>query len=88
MDINAYRINVENRSKTTSLKHEIHDKIRDYRNQKGDVQYEHRELFKPITKSQDTVRETINEKHNKLIGKLQENQEAITNSLDMLSEVI
>ena len=86
MDINTYRRDVESRSKASALKHQIHDTIRDYRNQKGDIQYERGELFRPITKSQDIVRKTIDEKQDKLIDMLQQNQEAITNSLDTLSE--
>ena len=50
--------------------------------------YDTRETFKPVIDTQKEVKETIDRKQDKLIEKVQENHENITNSLHVLSDIM
>ena len=73
--------------KADSLRHKISKQIKDYRERQV-IQYESKESFKPIMDTQKGVKETFDEEQDKLIEKLQGNQENINNSLDALSDVV
>ena len=81
MDTNRLRKN------SYSLKHKIPKEIKDYSDGRGMHQYETRETFKPIIDTQKEIKETIDKKQDKLIEKVQENQQNIFNSPDVLSDV-
>ena len=82
MDTNRLRKN------SYSLKHKIPKEIKDYSDGRDMHQYETRETFKPIIDTQKEIKETIDKKQDKLIEKLQENQQNIFNSPDVLSDVM
>ena len=73
--------------KADSLRHKISKQIKDYRERQV-IQYESKESFKPIMDTQKGIKETFDEEQDKLIEKLQGNQENINNSLDALSDVV
>ena len=73
--------------KADSLRNKISKQIKDYRERQV-IQYESKESFKPIMDTQKGVKETFDEEQDKLIEKLQGNQENINNSLDALSDVV
>ena len=81
MDTNRLRKN------SYSLKHKIPKEIKDYSDGRDMHQYETRETFKPIIDTQKEIKETIDKKQDKLIEKVQENQQNIFNSPDVLSDV-
>ena len=62
--------------KADSLRHKISKQIKDYRERQV-IQYESKESFKPIMDTQKGVKETFDEEQDKLIEKLQGNQENI-----------
>jgi len=49
-----------------------------------DVQEELSEVYKPIVKAQEDVKQTIDEKQDKMLEQLQKNQKAITSGLENL----
>ena len=81
MDTNRLRKN------SYSLKHKIPKEIKDYSDGRDMHQYETSETFKPIIDTQKEIKETIDKKQDKLIEKVQENQQNIFNSPDVLSDV-
>lgn len=87
MDINRLRKKAERHMKADSLRHKISKQIKDYRERQV-IQYESKESFKPIMDTQKGVKETFDEEQDKLIEKLQGNQENINNSLDALSDIV
>ena len=82
MDTNRLRKN------SYSLKHKIPKEIKDYSDGRDMHQYETSETFKPIIDTQKEIKETIDKKQDKLIEKVQENQQNIFNSPDVLSDVM
>ena len=82
MDTNRLRKNYY------SLKHKIPKEIKDYSDGRDMHQYETSETFKPIIDTQKEIKETIDKKQDKLIEKVQENQQNIFNSPDVLSDVM
>ena len=82
MDTNRLRKN------SYSLEHKIPKEIKDYSDGRDMHQYKTRETFKPIIDTQKEIKETIDKKQDKLIEKVQENQQNIFNSPDVLSDVM
>ena len=76
------------RKNSYSLKHKIPKEIKDSSDGRDMHQYETRETFKPIIDTQEEIKETIDKKQDKLIEKVQENQQNIFNSPDVLSDVM
>ena len=70
------------------MKRQIRKQIKDYRDGREYMQFDSKELFKPIIIAQKEVKETIDKKQDKLIEKLQENQNELIGSVDALSDTI
>ena len=88
MDIGTFRKNVDKQYVTEVMKRKIRKEIKDYRDGREDRQFENKELFKPIITSQKEVKETIDKKQDKLIEQLQENQQELIQSVDVLSDIM
>ena len=56
--------------------------MKEYKHNKQDLQLGLSETFKPIIKAQEDTKQTIDDKQDKLIKQLQENQKAITSGLE------
>jgi len=52
-----------------------------------DVQEELSEVYKPIVKAQDDVKEAIDEKQDKMLEQLQKNQKALTSRSSYVSAI-
>lgn len=61
---------------------EVREVIKSYKTQKQDMYDDTAEIFKPSIEIQKKVKETIDEKQNKLIKKLQENKETVDRKQD------
>ena len=90
MDIEIFRKNVDKKRATEVMKRKIRKEIKDYRDGREYMQFENKELFKPIITAQKEVKETtdIDKKQDKLIEQLQENQNELIGSVDALSDTI
>ena len=60
----------------------VRSKIKSYIHEKQNVIEGFEETFKPLIKSQDKVKESIDNQQNAMIKQLQENQLALTEGLD------
>ena len=61
---------------------EVREVIKSYKTQKQDMYDDTAEILKPSIEIQKKVKETIDEKQNKLIKKLQENKETVDRKQD------
>ena len=60
----------------------MRSKITSYIHEKQNLREGFKETFKPLIKSQDKVKESIDNQQNAMIKQLQENQLALTEGLD------
>ena len=88
MVINRPRKSTERRMKADPPRHRISKQIKYCHNGRVVYRYDPRETFKPVIDTQKEVKETIDRKQDKLIEKVQENHENITNSLHVLSDIM
>ena len=62
----------------------VRNTLKEFKHGLQDVQEELSEVYKPIVKAQEEVKEAIDEKQDKLLGQLQKNQKALTSGLENL----
>ena len=65
---------------------EVREVIKTYKTQKQDMYDETAEIFKPSIEVQKEVKKTIDEKQDKIIEQLQENQKALTDEIGNIVE--
>ena len=65
---------------------EVREVIKTYKTQKQDMYDETAEIFKPSIDVQKEVKKTIDEKQDKIITQLQENQKALTDGIGNIAE--
>ena len=82
MDIQQFKQISNSKIKAGQLTNQVKDTIKEYRNEKQDMQLGLTETFQPIIKAQQEVKETIDDKQDKLIEQLQKNQQALTSGLE------
>ena len=82
MDIQRLKQISEAKIKTGILTKEVRDTLKEYKHNKQDLQQGLSETFKPIIKTQEETKQTIDARQDKLIKQLQENQKAITSGLE------
>ena len=82
MDLQRLKQISEAKIKTGILTKEVRDTLKEYKHNKQDLQLGLSETFKPIIKAQEETKQTIDDKQDKLIKQLQENQKAITSGLE------
>ena len=63
----------------------VRNMLKEIRHGMQDVQEELTEVYRPIVKAQEEVKESIDEKQDKLLQQLQKNQKAITSGLEDLA---
>ena len=82
MDLQRLKQISEAKIKTRILTKGVRDTLKEYKHNKQDLQLGLSETFKPIIKAQEETKRTIDDKQDKLIKQLQENQKAITSGLE------
>ena len=82
MDLQRLKQISEAKIKTGILTKGVRDTLKEYKHNKQDLQLGLSETFKPIIKAQEETKQTIDDKQDKLIKQLQENQKAITPGLE------
>ena len=82
MDLQRLKQISEAKIKTGILTKGVRDTLKEYKHNKQDLQLGLSETFKPIIKAQEETKQTIDDKQDKLIKQLQENQKAITSGLE------
>ena len=63
---------------------QVRNTLKEYDIQTQDIQEELSEVYKPIVKAQEAVKQTIDEKQDKMLEQLQKNQKALTSGLEDL----
>ena len=81
MDVEKYRKNVEERLKVDRLKREVSKKLQEYDDQRQNLRIERAEIFQPITTHVKEVKKTIDERQDKLLEQLTENQNALATAV-------
>lgn len=87
MDIASFTKNIDLKLENRRKKLEIKKKIQDYTDAKQGLAIQREEQFKPIVEEVKQVKETIDEKQDRLIQKLDENQKALTQDISLLKEL-
>ena len=81
MDVEKYRKNTEEILKVDRLMREVGKKLQEYDDQRQDLRIERAEIFQPITTHVKEVKKTIDERQDKLLEKLTENQNALATAV-------
>ena len=84
MDIERIKKISEARIKAGKQVSNVRNTLKEFKHGLQDVQEELSEVYKPIVKAQEEVKEAIDEKQDKLLGQLQKNQKALTSGLENL----
>ena len=87
MDIAAFKKHIDLKLENRRKKLEIRKKIQDYKDVKQGLAIQREEQFKPIVEEVKQVKETIDDRQDRLIQKLDENQKALTQDLSLLKEL-
>ena len=87
MDIAAFKKNIDLKMENRRKKLEIRKKIQEYKDVKQGLAIQREEQFKPIVEEVKQVKETIDDRQDRLIQKLDENQKALTQDLSLLKEL-
>ena len=87
MDIAAFSKNMDLKLENRRKKMEIRKIIQDYNDAQQGLAVEREKQFKPITEQVVSLKETIDEKQDRLIKKLDENQKALTQDISLLKEL-
>ena len=86
MDIEEYKKLARNKIEADSLTQQVRDVIKITKWQKQDVREGFKETFKPLIKSQDSIKKSIDEQQNATIAQLKANQLALTSGLEKINE--
>ena len=62
----------------------VRNTLKEFEHGRQDIQEELSEVYKPIVKAQEDVKQTIDEKQDKMLEQLQKNQKALTSGLEDL----
>ena len=81
MDIEEYKKLARNKIEADSLTKQVRDVIKITKWQKQDAREGFKETFKPLIKSQDSIKKSIDEQQNATIAQLKKNQLALTEGL-------
>ena len=81
MDVEKERKILEARLKADRLMKDVGKKLQEYDDQRQDLRVERAEIFQPITTQVKEVKKTIDERQDKLLEKLTENQNALATAV-------
>ena len=82
MNIEEYKKLARNKIEADALTRQVRDVIRTTKWQKQDMREGFKETFKPLIKSQDSIKKSIDEQQNATIAQLKANQLALTQGLN------
>ena len=82
MDIEEAKKFARNKIETDDLTQQVRDIIKITKWQKQDLREGFKETFKPLIKSQDSIKKSIDDQQNSLLKQLQANQLALTQGLN------
>ena len=82
MDIEEYKKLAKNKLEADALTKQVRDVIKTTKWQKQDMREGFKETFKPLIKSQDSIKKSIDEQQNATIAQLKANQLALTQGLN------
>ena len=83
MDIEEYKKLARNKIEADSLTQQVRDVIKITKWQKQDAREGFKETFKPLIKSQDSIKKSIDEQQDATIAQLKKNQLALTSGLEL-----
>ena len=86
MDIEEYKKLARNKIEADALTQQVRDVIKITKWQKQDAREGFKETFKPLIKSQDSIKKSIDEQQNATIAQLKKNQLALTSGLEKINE--
>ena len=82
MDIEEFRNFAKNKIEADALVRQVRDVIKTTKWQKQDMREGFKETFKPLIKSQDSIKKSIDDQQNAAIEQLKKNQLALTQGLN------
>ena len=82
MDIGRIKKISEAKIKADYVVNKVRNTLKEFEHGRQDVQEELSEVYKPIVKAQEDVKQKIDEKQDKMLEQLQKNQRAITRGLE------
>ena len=82
MDIEEFKNFARNKIEADALVRQVRDVIKTTKWQKQDMREGFKETFKPLIKSQDSIKKSIDEQQNATIAQLKANQLALTQGLN------
>ena len=86
MDIEEYKKLARNKIEADSLTKQVRDVIKITKWQKQDAREGFKETFKPLIKSQDSIKKSIDEQQDATIAQLKKNQLALKTGLEKINE--
>ena len=87
MDIEEYKKLARNKIEADALTKQVRDVIKITKWQKQDVREGFKETFKPLIKSQDSIKKSIDEQQNATIAQLKANQLALTQGFEQFNRL-
>ena len=87
MDIEEYKKLARNKIEADSLTKQVRDVIKITKWQKQDMREGFKETFKPLIKSQDSIKKSIDEQQDATIAQLKKNQLALTQGFDQFNRL-
>ena len=81
MDVEKYRQRLEKRLEADRLMRGVAEEIQKFDDQRQDLRIERAEIFQPITTHVKEVKKTIDERQDKLLEQLTENQNALATAV-------
>ena len=86
MDLEEAKKFERNKIEADTLTQQVRDVIKITKWQKQDAREGFKETFKPLIKSQDSIKKSIDEQQNATIAQLKKNQLALTSGLEKINE--
>ena len=86
MDIQEYKKLARNKIEADALTKQVRDIIKITKWEKQDAREGFKETFKPLIKSQDSIKKSIDEQQDATIAQLKKNQLALTSGLEKINE--
>ena len=86
MDIQEAKKFAKNKIEADALTKQVRDIIKITKWEKQDAREGFKETFKPLIKSQDSIKKSIDEQQNATIAQLKKNQLALTSGLEKINE--
>ena len=81
MDIERIKKISEAKINAGNVVNKVRKTLKEYNKERQDVQEELSQVYKPIVKAQQDIKQTIDEKQDKMLEQLQKNQESLTDGL-------